>query len=301
MLAFALAHFDQMVERGSEGAFHRGPGAFSLNRFLRRSHHPRRLQNRVDGDLTGCAQFFLQCPHGIMIRACQPNIESKTPRSIRAGMMRDQHIGATAGNARVNRLTNSRFKLGEITRQVNRNLTLFTIYRAEFHAQFYPLAIGFAAALASHAAHSHLAFTKSREMTNRNNRASSLIFRFMQTELKRDESSRWRLVAAAAIIVGAVLLVYLPALRAGFVWDDEQLITSNPLLRTFSGLIEIWSGGQTADYFPITNTAFWIEHHLFGTTRSVITRSIFRFKRSMRCWSGWFCVACKFRARGSPD
>src|SRR5207248_1070878 len=79
-----------------------------------------------------------------------------------------------------------------------------------------------------------------------------------------DESSRWRLVAAAAIIVGAVLLVYLPALRAGFVWDDEQLITSNPLLRTFSGLIESWSGGRTADYFPITNTAFWIEHHLFG-------------------------------------
>jgi hypothetical protein len=86
----------------------------------------------------------------------------------------------------------------------------------------------------------------------------------MQAEPKRDESSRWRLVAAAAIIVGAVLLVYLPALRAGFVWDDEQLITSNPLLRTFSGLIEIWSGGRTADYFPITNTAFWIEHHLFG-------------------------------------
>src|SRR5947207_669522 len=88
----------------------------------------------------------------------------------------------TAGNARVNRLTNSGFKLGEIARQVNRNLTLFTIYRAEFHAQFYPLAIGFAAAVASHAAHSHLAFTKSREMTNRNNRASPLIFRFMRSE-----------------------------------------------------------------------------------------------------------------------
>src|SRR5438552_6851806 len=263
MLAFALAHFDQMVERGSEGTFHRGPGAFSLNRFFRRSHHPRRLQNRVDGDLTGCAQFFLQCPHGIMIRACQPNIESKTPRSIRAGMMRDQHIGATAGNARVNRLTNSRFKLGEIAGQVNRNLALFTIHRAEFHAQFYPLAIGFTAAVTGHAAHSYLAFTKSREMTNRNNRASSLISRFMQAKLKRNEYGRWRVVGVAVIIVGAVLLVYLPPLRAGFVWDDEQLITSNPLLRRFSGLIEIWSVGRTADYFPITNTAFWIEHHLF--------------------------------------
>src|SRR5439155_3837906 len=27
-----------------------------------------------------------------------------------------------------------------------------------------------------------------------------------------------------------------------------------------------WSGGRTADYFPVTNTAFWIEHHLFGAS-----------------------------------
>src|SRR5437762_9369865 len=86
----------------------------------------------------------------------------------------------------------------------------------------------------------------------------------MQTDWKPDERTAWQLVAQAAVIVGAVLLVYLPAWRAGFVWDDEQLITANPLLRTFSGMIEIWSGGRTADYFPITNTAFWIEHHLFG-------------------------------------
>src|SRR6266480_4062549 len=86
----------------------------------------------------------------------------------------------------------------------------------------------------------------------------------MQTDWKPDERTAWQLVAQAAVIVGAVLLVYLPAWRAGFVWDDEQLITANPLLRTFSGMIEIWSGGRTADYFPITNTVFWIEHHLFG-------------------------------------
>src|SRR5947208_9620333 len=86
----------------------------------------------------------------------------------------------------------------------------------------------------------------------------------MQTDWKPDERTAWQLVAQAAVIVGAVLLVYLPAWRAGFVWDDEQLITANPLLRTFSGLIEIWSGGRTADYFPMTNTVFWIERHLFG-------------------------------------
>src|SRR5438045_1824624 len=80
----------------------------------------------------------------------------------------------------------------------------------------------------------------------------------------RKRSKVWRPAAQATVIVVAVALVYLPALHAGFVWDDEQLITGNPLLRNFAGLAEIWSGGRTADYFPITNTVFWVEHHLFG-------------------------------------
>jgi len=74
---------------------------------------------------------------------------------------------------------------------------------------------------------------------------------------------RWEIAKVAAIIL-AVVLPYLPALRGGFVWDDEPLITANPLLRTASGLAEIWSGSRTADYFPVTNTVFWIEYHLFG-------------------------------------
>jgi Flp pilus assembly protein TadD len=80
----------------------------------------------------------------------------------------------------------------------------------------------------------------------------------------QDQSKVWQLTAQVAAIVVAVVLVYLPAFRADFVWDDVQLVTGNPLLRTFSGLAEIWSGGRTADYFPITNTVFWIEHYIFG-------------------------------------
>src|SRR6266516_6220100 len=80
----------------------------------------------------------------------------------------------------------------------------------------------------------------------------------------RKRSKVWRSAAQAAAIVAAVALVYLPALHAGFVWDNEQLVTGNLLLRNFAGLMEVWSGGRTADYFPITNTVFWIEHHLFG-------------------------------------
>ena len=74
----------------------------------------------------------------------------------------------------------------------------------------------------------------------------------------------WQQAALIAAIIIAVAVVYLPALRGEFVWDDFLLITGNPLLQNFSGLLEIWSGGRTADYFPLTNTVFWIEHHLFG-------------------------------------
>ena len=73
-------------------------------------------------------------------------------------------------------------------------------------------------------------------------------------------------MALVAAIIVAVAVVYLPALQGDFVWDDFLLITGNPLLQNFSGLREIWSGGRTADYFPLTNTVFWIEHHLFGAS-----------------------------------
>ena len=74
----------------------------------------------------------------------------------------------------------------------------------------------------------------------------------------------WQQTALVAAIIITVAVVYLPALRGEFVWDDFLLITGNPLLQNFSGLVEIWSGGRTADYFPLTNTVFWIEHYLFG-------------------------------------
>jgi len=74
----------------------------------------------------------------------------------------------------------------------------------------------------------------------------------------------WQETALVAAIIITVAVVYLPALRGEFVWDDFLLITGNPLLQNFSGLLEIWSGSRTADYFPVTNTVFWIERHLFG-------------------------------------
>jgi len=81
----------------------------------------------------------------------------------------------------------------------------------------------------------------------------------------KNSARHWQLVAKVAAILLAVALSYWPALHAGFVWDDEPLVTANLLLRSLSGLGEIWTGSRTADYFPITNTVFWIEYHFFGT------------------------------------
>jgi Tfp pilus assembly protein PilF len=82
--------------------------------------------------------------------------------------------------------------------------------------------------------------------------------------MAREKFTLWQQGTLIVAIIIAVALVYLPALQGDFVWDDFLLITGNPLLQNVSGLLEIWSGGRTADYFPVTNTVFWIEHHLFG-------------------------------------
>jgi Flp pilus assembly protein TadD len=84
------------------------------------------------------------------------------------------------------------------------------------------------------------------------------------TRPARERFTLWQRSVLIAAIIIAVVVVYLPALWGDFVWDDFLLITGNRLLQNFAGLLEIWSGGRTADYFPLTNSVFWIEHHLFG-------------------------------------
>jgi protein O-mannosyl-transferase len=60
-------------------------------------------------------------------------------------------------------------------------------------------------------------------------------------------------------------LVYLPALGAGFIWDDDAHVTA-PALRSWSGLSRIWfEVGATQQYYPLLHTAFWIEHRLWGS------------------------------------
>jgi len=72
------------------------------------------------------------------------------------------------------------------------------------------------------------------------------------------------LVGAAAIAL-LTLLAYIPALRAGYAWDDPDHVPQAPFQRTGTFLKWIWfKPGATPQYYPLTHTTFWIESHIWG-------------------------------------
>ncbi len=76
------------------------------------------------------------------------------------------------------------------------------------------------------------------------------------------------LLFGAIAIVGLICLAYYPAARGGFLFDDDLLVTGNELIvgpHASEGLYKIWFTTKAVDYWPVTNTAFWIEWRLFGT------------------------------------
>ncbi len=68
------------------------------------------------------------------------------------------------------------------------------------------------------------------------------------------------------ILVVLVFIFYLPALRNGYIWDDDA-VTQNQLLKTASGLWKIWTEPSIlpgSHYWPLVHTTFWMEYHLWG-------------------------------------
>jgi tetratricopeptide (TPR) repeat protein len=73
-----------------------------------------------------------------------------------------------------------------------------------------------------------------------------------------------RNVGAGALIFGATLLAYLPALQGDFIWNDSDYVTA-PALRSVDGLGRIWTvPGATQQYYPLLHSAFWVQHRLWG-------------------------------------
>lgn len=59
-------------------------------------------------------------------------------------------------------------------------------------------------------------------------------------------------------------LAYVPVGRAGFIWDDNVVVTQNPDLRNgFEGLLRLWQGGGI-EPLPLTWTLIWLEWQAWG-------------------------------------
>ncbi len=84
-------------------------------------------------------------------------------------------------------------------------------------------------------------------------------------ECRTADARRRRRAAALVVLVVATIGAYIPAFRAGFVWDDDQWLTRNRVLLGKDALRRIWlePAAQT-QYYPLTYTSFWIEHQLWG-------------------------------------
>ena len=73
-----------------------------------------------------------------------------------------------------------------------------------------------------------------------------------------------RTILAVAAIVVLAMAACLPALQAGYIWDDDSYLTANPHVQAPGGLARIWVPGYTPQYYPLVFTGFWIEHSLWG-------------------------------------
>jgi Tfp pilus assembly protein PilF len=62
------------------------------------------------------------------------------------------------------------------------------------------------------------------------------------------------------------MILYIPSMTNGFIWDDPQYIVDNPALKPTGGLLMIWGEPSSLpQYYPMVHTTFWIESQFWGT------------------------------------
>ena len=78
------------------------------------------------------------------------------------------------------------------------------------------------------------------------------------------EFSWKRMIFAACFIILITFVLYLPAIRGGFIWNDDTFLTENPAIKASHGLYDFWFTTHLPDYFPLTSTSLWLEWRLWG-------------------------------------
>ncbi|MFH1314190.1 MAG: tetratricopeptide repeat protein [Candidatus Eisenbacteria bacterium] len=73
-----------------------------------------------------------------------------------------------------------------------------------------------------------------------------------------------RLIIASLGLAALTVVVFIPAMKAGFIWDDDLLLTDNDMIRSPHGLHDFWLTTKPMDYFPLSSTTLWLEWRLWG-------------------------------------
>jgi protein O-mannosyl-transferase len=110
---------------------------------------------------------------------------------------------------------------------------------------------------------------------------------------------------AALALVLLAFVFYIPALGAGYVWDDGVL-TANPLVEAPDGLLRFWlspsQNTHETHYWPLVYTTFWLEYRLWGKDpfgyhldnillHAVCTLLLWRVLRRLQVPGAWFAAA----------
>ena len=77
-------------------------------------------------------------------------------------------------------------------------------------------------------------------------------------------NNAWRSPRTAVVLmVLLTVVVYLPVLRGGLIWDDGSLITENRMVRASDGLYRFWFTSESPDYRPVAWSLWWLEWRLW--------------------------------------
>jgi hypothetical protein len=82
--------------------------------------------------------------------------------------------------------------------------------------------------------------------------------------VKHKEHMHRRLAAlAAAMLVGATVVAYWPAVGGDFIFDDALHLRDNPVLKP-GGLLASWRPGVQPNYWPLTFSIYWLGYQCWG-------------------------------------
>lgn len=110
-----------------------------------------------------------------------------------------------------------------------------------------------------------------------------------------------RLIPVFLLLI--IFIAYYPAMRGGFIWDDDYYVTENHLLTAPDGLRRIWFTTESpSQYFPLTYTIFFIERRLWNldplgyhlvniTIHAINALLVFMVFAALRIRGAWFIAA----------